>query len=109
MDLVYEMASSKASSDELAANPGKYLLCARGSYGTTKLLSHVGSDSVELVWSLWRGYWKREGCATRAWAERENVQAHFVHSGGHAWPEDLERLRVALRPLEHEFVHSVRP
>ncbi len=109
MDLVYEMAGSRVSSDALAAKPGKYLLCARGSYGTTKLLSHVSSDSVELVWSLWSGYWKRDGCAMHAWAEREDVQAHFIHSGGHAWPDDLERLEGALRPRDCRIVHSARP
>ena len=34
----------------------------------------------------------------RTWAEREGVQAHFIHSGGHAWPEDLDRLEAALHP-----------
>jgi ribonuclease J len=108
MDLVYEMAGSRVSSDALAAEPGKYLLCARGSYGTTKLLSRVGSGSVDLVWSIWAGYWKRERCAMRAWAERAGVTARFTHSGGHAWPEDLKRLRTALRPRVVEVVHTTR-
>jgi len=108
MDLVYEMGRSRASSDDLAEEPGKYLLCARGSRGTSKLLTHIGSGNVELVWSMWGGYWKRDGCALRAWAEREGVRAHFIHSGGHAWPEDLERLAQALRPRELEIVHTAR-
>lgn len=106
MDLVYEMGRSKVSSDALAAEPGTYLLCARGSYGTTKLLTHVGSGNVELVWSMWGGYWQRDGCAMRTWAEREGVQARFIHSGGHAWPEDLERLKATLKPRKLEIVHT---
>jgi hypothetical protein len=39
------------------------LLCARGSFGTTKLLTHIGSGNVELVWSMWGSYWQRERCA----------------------------------------------
>jgi mRNA degradation ribonuclease J1/J2 len=42
----------------------------------------------------------------RTWAERDGVRAHFIHSGGHAWPEDLERLTDALRPRELEVVHT---
>jgi len=108
MDLVYEMGRSRAGSDALAAEPGKYLLCARANAGITKLLTHIGSGAVILVWSMWGGYWKRERSPVRTWAEREGVQAHFIHSGGHAWPEDLERLLAALQPREHEIVHSAK-
>jgi len=44
----------------------------------------------------------------RIWAEREGVQAHFIHSGGHAWPDDLARLLAALHPREHEIAHSAK-
>jgi ribonuclease J len=108
MDVVYEMAQSKVSSDALAAEPGNYLLCARGSYGTTKLLTHVGGRNVALVWSMWGGYWQRDGCQVRKWAERKGVRTYFIHSGGHAWPEDLERLKAALRPRRLEVVHTGR-
>ena len=66
------------------------------------------AGSVELVWSIWGGYWWRERCVMRRWAEREGVQAHFIHSGGHAWPEDLKRLETALHPRALEIVHTAR-
>jgi ribonuclease J len=107
MDLVYEMGrEGKVSSDALAADPGRYLLCARGSFGTSKLLDHVGSDRVSLVWSMWGGYWEREKCAMREWAEREGVGVRFIHSGGHAWPGDLARLAEAIAPRELITVHT---
>ena len=107
MDLARTMsAEARISSDELATNPGRYLICARGSYGTTKLFDKVGADNVVLVWSMWSGYWKRDGCAMREWAARESVEAHFVHSGGHAWPEDLERLEKAIGAEETVWVHT---
>lgn len=106
MSLVYEMGrAGKVSSDALAAEPGRYLLSSRGSYGTTKLLAHIGSGNVELVWSLWAGYWKRKSSPMREWAEREGLEVRFIHSGGHAWPEDLERLVNALQPRELVRVH----
>jgi poly(3-hydroxybutyrate) depolymerase len=81
-------------------------MCTRGSYGVTKLLDKVGATKVELVWSMWSGYWSRENCAIRKWAERENVEAHFIHSGGHAWPEDLARLASSIEAKQTVYVHT---
>ena len=55
---------------------------------------------------MWSGYWTRENCAVRKWAEREGVRAHFIHSGGHAWPQDLQRLVGSLAPKETVWVHT---
>ena len=107
MDLARQMADEgRVSSDQLAAEPGSYLMCTRGSYGVTKLFDKVGPDKVVVVWSMWSGYWERDGCALRKWAERAGVEAHFVHSGGHAWPEDLRRLVAALAAKETVVVHT---
>jgi len=98
MDLAGRMsAQGYVSSDELAAHPGRFLMCTRGSYGVTKRFGKIGADRVDLVWSLWRGYWER-GSGMREWAERRGVAPHFIHSGGHAWPEDLDRLVAAIAP-----------
>jgi len=98
--------AGRVSSDELAAEPGKYLLCMRVSYGVTKLLDKIGPDRVLLVWSMWSGYWQRDGSAPRAWAERHGTSAQFVHSGGHAWSEDLRRLEDALAARQVVRVHT---
>ena len=45
-------------------------------------------------------------CAMREWAERDGVEPHFVHSGGHAWPEDLRRLASAIGAKETVWVHT---
>lgn len=109
MELVYEMSShGKVTSDELAAAPGRYLACCRGGYGVTKVFDKIGADRVALVWSMWSGYWNRDGCAMREWAEREGVEPHFIHNGGHAWPEDLARLVEAIGARETVWVHTER-
>ncbi len=71
----------------------------------TKLFDRVGPGRLVLVWSLWRGYWERNA-GLRAWVARAGVTPHFVHSGGHAWPEDLDRLVAALAPKERIWVHT---
>lgn len=107
MELVYQMSEQgRVSSDQLAAEPGRYLMCSRGSYGVTKLFDKVGGGNVVLVWSMWSGYWQRDGCAMRTWAERAGLKAHFVHSGGHAWPKDLRRLAGAIAAEETMWVHT---
>lgn len=106
MDLVYKMGrEAKVGSDELAAAPGRYLMCARGSLGTTKLFGRIGARVV-VVWSMWGGYWKRDRCAVREWAERTDSHVHFIHSGGHAWPEDLRRLAEGLDARHVQIVHT---
>jgi ribonuclease J len=107
MDLVIEMRDAgKVSSDELAADPGRYLMCCRGSFGVTKVFDKVGPEKVDLVWSMWSGYWSRERCATRTWAKRHGLEPHFIHSGGHAWPDDLRRLASAMAAKHTVWVHT---
>jgi ribonuclease J len=107
MQLVWDMRSAaKVSTDTLAENPGAYLMCARAGFGMTKVFDKIGPGRVSLVWSQWSGYWKRTGCPIREWSERTGVAARFIHSGGHAWPEDLKRLAEALQPEQMVIVHT---
>jgi ribonuclease J len=107
MDLVYDMRShGKASSAALAADPGRYLMCARSNYGMTKVLGKIGVERVILVWSMWNGYWKRDGCALREWAEVQGTQVAFIHSGGHAWPNHLHTLAEVIGARQTVWVHT---
>jgi hypothetical protein len=56
--------------------------------------------------SMWGGYWERDGSAMREWAEREEIEAHLVHSGGHARPEGLDRLAAAIDAKQNVPVHA---
>lgn len=110
MDLVYKMRShGKASSDDLSSQPGRYLMCTRSNYGMTKVFRKIGPEHLVLVWSMWSGYWNRDGCHLREWAERESPRVEFVHSGGHAWPEDLRRLADAIDAKATVLVHTDAP
>jgi ribonuclease J len=98
MGLAYEMRDQAyLGTPELVAHPERFLMSVRGSAGVTRLFDRVGPDRVVLVWSLWGGYWERNE-RLRAWAGRVGREPHFIHSGGHAWPEDLKRLVAAVQP-----------
>jgi len=107
MERVYAMKDAgKVSTDELAEHPERYLMSTRSGFGLTKVFDKVGAERVELVWSQWSGYWKRNGCAMREWAEKRGTRVSFIHSGGHAWPEDLARLTEAIAAKETVHVHT---
>lgn len=107
IDLVFQMSEkSKVTTAGLAAEPGGYIACVRGGHGMTKVFDKIGASRVTLVWSMWSGYWTREGCAMREWAEREGIQPQFIHSGGHAWPDDLRRLVDAIAAGQTVWVHT---
>jgi ribonuclease J len=90
-------AHAYVGTPELVAHPERFLMSVRGGLGVTRLLDCVGPDRLVFVWSLWRGYWDRNE-RLREWADNAGIELQFIHSGGHAWPEDLERLVAALRP-----------
>jgi ribonuclease J len=106
MDLAREMSEQGyVGTNELVAHPGRFLMSVRGSAGVTKVFDRVGADHLVLVWSMWRGYWDRN-VRMREWANRSGVEPRFIHSGGHAWPDDLRRLVAALEPRETLPVHT---
>jgi ribonuclease J len=106
MDLAREMsAQGYVGTAEFVTEPGRFLMCVRGSYGVTKLFDRIKPKRVVLVWSMWRGYWERSQ-GLRSWAGRAGLEPHFVHSGGHAWPQDLERLVAAIGGKETIWVHT---
>ena len=106
MDFAREMSTrGYVGTTELVASPGRVLMSVRGSAGVTRLFDAIGPDHVALVWSAWRGYWERNA-GMRSWASCTGVELHFIHSGGHAWPEDLERLVAAIGAEEFTWVHT---
>lgn len=107
MSEIYRMREhAKVTTDEIAEHPERFVMLCRSGFGVTKVFDKVGAGSVSLVWSQWSGYWSRDTCAMRKWAEARGVCVEWVHSGGHAWPEDLDRLRKAIAAKETVFVHT---
>ena len=71
---------------------------ARSNAATVALLSRLHRpEETAVVWSLWSGYWLRAN-PLKAFCTRWDIDPVFIHSGGHAWEEDLRRLVDAVAP-----------
>jgi ribonuclease J len=98
--------SGKVTSEQLAANPGRFVYLARSSGATAALLSHIARTTrPSVVWSQWSGYLKKGGAVPR-FCEEHGIEPLLIHSGGHAHPEDLAILANRLRPRAVVPIHT---
>ena len=106
-DLACEMSrAAKVTREQLYSEPGAYALLARSNRATLDLLSRVPHpEEVGVVWSMWRGYWEKAN-PLKTFCTTHGIEPHFIHSGGHAHPEDLRRLVDALRPRAVVPIHT---
>jgi ribonuclease J len=98
--------ASKISKDQLIAEPGSYLLMARSNQATVALLSRLTEPAnVAVVWSMWKGYWERNN-PLKTFCAAHGIEPRFIHSGGHAHPEDLLHLVGAVHPRVVVPIHT---
>jgi ribonuclease J len=98
--------ASKISKDQLIAESGAYLLMARSNRATVALLSSLPKpEDVSVVWSMWKGYWERAN-QLKIYCEAHAIEPLFIHSGGHAHPDDLQRLVDAVHPGAVVPIHT---
>lgn len=98
-DLACEMSRlAKVSSEQLAANPDRFVYLARSSGATVALMRYLMRKAhLTVVWSQWGGYLKKGGPVPRFCAEN-GIEPVLIHSGGHAHSGDLATLAARLRP-----------
>ncbi|MDP2791218.1 MAG: MBL fold metallo-hydrolase [Rectinemataceae bacterium] len=110
IDFVYRLAqASKVTRDQIAENPGRFIYLARGNDATARLLHSLERVSNTLIiWSLWRGYFLKRN-AIASYCSRTGTQPLFIHSGGHANPDDLRRLVCRMSPKFVVPIHTQHP
>jgi hypothetical protein len=90
--------AGKVTSEQLAANPGKFVYLARSSNATVALLRYLTKTMrPAVVWSQWSGYLKKGG-AVQDFCKEKEIESILIHSGGHAHPADLIDLVSRLHP-----------
>jgi len=110
MDFVYRLArASKVTRNQIADNPEKYIYLARGNDATTRLLYSLNqSANTVIVWSLWRGYYRKRNFIS-LYCERTGKAPLFIHSGGHATINDLQRFVAQMSPSVVIPIHTQHP
>jgi ribonuclease J len=106
-DLACQMSrAGKVTSQQLAADPSRYVYLARSSGATVALLRNLARTTrLTVVWSQWSGYLRKGGVLPR-FCEEHGIKPVLIHSGGHAHPEDLVALVGRIRPKVVVPIHT---
>jgi ribonuclease J len=103
---VATIAGVRAFVDELATLRGRVAFL--GTSSTTRELVEAGAvHGGAVVWSLWRGYLDTpSGRSLQAMLAEADVPMIEIHTSGHAYVEDLQRLVDAFAPARVVPIHS---
>jgi len=106
---LYDANSSKIEVDELATDPGRFVILARANRLFDILAERMPDSSrIELVWSLWHGYLTGKDPVS-SFGARHNLSIRHVHTSGHATVKDLQRLVSAMKPVRTVPIHTFNP
>ena len=108
-DIPYSQVQFKIRKEEIAANPGAFLVFVRP--GMEIDLRRMGDlTSGNLIYSLWEGY--RKSDRTRRFveaAEKLGLDVRSLHTSGHATLETLQKSVTAIKPKHIIPIHTFFP
>jgi len=94
--------------EELASNPGRWVLTFRASMAAELDRANCLKDARAL-WMMWPGYLDQPGDRTRATFERLGIAPDVAHTSGHASVRDLQRLAEAIAAERVVPIHTDAP
>ena len=108
-DIPYSQVQFKIRKEEIAANPGGFLVFVRPGM---EIDMHKMGDLTNgvLIYSLWEGY--RKSDRTRRFlevAENLGLEVLSLHTSGHATLETLQRAVAAMQPKRIIPIHTFYP
>lgn len=108
-DIPYSLVQHKIRKEEIAANPGAFLVFVRP--GMEIDLRRMGDlTNGTLIYSLWDGY--RKSDRTRRFietAEQLGLEIRSLHTSGHATIETLQKAVAAIQPKRIVPIHTFYP
>lgn len=100
---LFRFKAGKISLEEIHANRKKYVF--KLNFASCDILKNKGMlPGAQLIWSQWKEYFTRE---SGFWT-KQNIAPLFIHTSGHAWPEDLVRLADAMAPSHIVPIHTAQ-
>lgn len=107
---VKDVAAVRVYAEELAANPGRFLVHMPSSTVNELLRSGALDATGAVVWSLWDGYLRDpSGKRLTETLTAAGVPLISIHTSGHAGVPDLQRLVAVLKPDRVVPIHSEAP
>jgi len=102
-----EAVRRKISRDKICAHPEQMVI--RLSMGEMKRLADqmVQPDKIQFIYSMWQGYLERD-------PDKANFPVQYgckwqsIHTSGHAWLEDLQKLSNKIKPAMLLPIHTLQ-
>ena len=102
-----EAVRRKISRDEIWAHPEKMVV--RISRGEMKRLADKmeQQDKIRFIYSMWQGYLERDSNIAD-FPQQYGCEWKSIHTSGHAWLEDLQKLTTAIQPNMLVPIHTLQ-
>lgn len=97
---LFKYKAKKITVNEIIAQPEKYVVKGNGAINW-QILSRLGRDKVNIIFSMWKGYLDRQG----QFNEYKDMVIP-LHTSGHAYIEDLQKMVDVMKPKILIPVHT---
>lgn len=107
--LLYKYNKAKIRWEEIKATPQNMVILVKdNSYFRRIILPKLGaSNETKAIYSMWHGYLERTNLAQ--FLESKDIELLEIHTSGHAYVEDLEKLAKVLAPRFVVPIHTFHP
>ncbi len=106
--LLYKYVRSKIEFTEIVANPQDHVLLAKDSRFSRGIIGKLRQEGGAVaVYSMWHGYLERSNL--REFLAANGVELTEIHTSGHAYVSQLEKLVQSLRPRHVIPIHTFHP
>jgi len=111
-DLAVRRSGHGIKAEEIAANPGGFLMLGRANSILPRLLKRLAANDglrgLRMIWSMWEGYLERDSML-QTLCETHGIELLRIHTSGHAGVADLQRLAAAINPRMIVPIHTFHP
>ncbi len=106
--LLYKYKSAKIEFEEICDKPNDKVLLAKDSHYFRNIITKLKASGKALaIYSMWHGYLERSHLGK--FLEANGVPITEIHTSGHAYVSQLERLVNALKPRWIVPIHTFYP
>lgn len=106
--LLYKYARSKIEFTEIGANPQEYVLLAKDSRYFRGIIAKLKREEGGVAaYCIWHGYLERTNL--RDFLAANGVELTEIHTSGHAYGSQLEKLVRSLNPRHVIPIHTFHP